>query len=131
MIRKYKSNSQRPNLNPNLIALSKDEYISEFSKSNNNMNNIRGIYFHSSNRASSAKKVKKQGLNEMRNKFRNLYSNINRSDERYNEVMIRNHKIIMNNVKKFLKISGIEDENKIFSFPFIKYNKNEKKEKEK
>ena len=32
----------------------------------------------------------------------------------------------MNNVKKFLKISSYDDENKILNFPFIKFNKNEK-----
>ena len=40
--------------------------------------------------------------------------------------MIRNHNVIMNNVKKFLKISSYEDENKILNFPFIKQNKNQK-----
>ena len=127
-IRKFNSESQKPNFNPNLIAISKDEYISEFSKSNNNnYNNLKEIYFHSCKRTSSAKKIKKQSLNEMRNKFNNLYNiSSNKSDERYNEIMIRNHNVIMNNVKKFLKISSYEDENKILNFPFIKQNKNQK-----
>ena len=34
----------------------------------------------------------------------------------------------MCNVKKFLNINSIDDENKILNFPYIKYNKNEKKE---
>ena len=127
-IRKFNSDHPKQNFNPNLIALSKDEYISEFSKSNNN-NHSKGVLFHSCKRTSSAKKMKKQSLNEMRTKFRNLYCN-NKSDERFNEVMIRNHNIIMKNVKKFLNINNIEDENKIITnYPFIKFNKNEKREK--
>ena len=120
-IPKLNSDNQKSNFSPNLIAISKDEYISEFSKSNNNNNNnLKGIYFHSCKRTSSAKKMK--------DKFNNIYNN-NKSDEKYNEVMIRNHNIIMKNVKKFLNINNVEDENKIIRFPFNKFNKNEKKEK--
>ena len=120
-IPKLNSDNQKSNFSPNLIAISKDEYISEFSKSNNNNNNnLKGIYFHSCKRTSSAKK--------MNDKSNNIYNN-NKSDEKYNEVMIRNHNIIMKNVKKFLNINNVEDENKIIRFPFNKFNKNEKKEK--
>ena len=59
-IPKLNSDNQKSNFSPNLIAISKDEYISEFSKSNNNNNNnnLKGIYFHSCKRTSSAKKMK-------------------------------------------------------------------------
>ena len=125
LIHKYNLDYQKPKINPYLMAVSKDEYISEFSKSNNY--NLKGSYLHSCRRFSSAKKMKKFKSNEVRNKFGNLCTN-NRSDDRYNEVMIRNHKIIMNNVKKFLNICNFEEENKIFTFPQIKPNKIEKKE---
>ena len=130
IVRKYNYESHQPIYNPNLIAISKDEYISEFSKSNNNNNNkFRGIYFHSCKRNPSAKKIKKQNLNEMRRKFNNLYS-CNKSDERYNQIMIRNHKIIMSNVKKFLNINSVDDENKIVYYPIVKNITYEKRERE-
>ena len=45
--------------------------------------------------------------------------------------MVRNHNIILGNVKKFLKINNLVDENKVYYFPFIRKYNNEKKEKEK
>ena len=126
-IHKFNLDSKKIKLNPKLVAISKDEYISEFSKSNNNK--IRGSFFHTTKRISSVKKLKKQNLMEIMNKQRNKYPN-NKSDDRYNEVIVRNHKIIMDNVKKFLNINNIDFENKIYSFPYIKKNKNEKKEHE-
>ena len=126
-IHKFNLDSKKIKLNPKLVAISKDEYISEFSKSNNNK--IRGSFFHTTKRISSVKKLKKQNLMEIMNKQRNKYPN-NKSDDRYNEVIVRNHKIIMGNVKKFLNINNIDFENKIYSFPYIKKNKNEKIEHE-
>ena len=111
-IHKFNLDSKKIKLNPKLVAISKDEYISEFSKSNNNK--IRGSFFHTTKRISSVKKLKKQNLMEIMNKQRNKYPN-NKSDDRYNEVIVRNHKIIMDNVKKFLNINNIDFENKIYS----------------
>ena len=130
LIRKFNCNYEKKSniQNPNLIALSKDEYISEFSKSNTNNMKMKGKYFHSCKRVSSPKITKKKSLNDMKNKLKFLYTN-NKSDERYNQAILNNHKIIMSNVKKFLNINNIEDENKGISFPYIKRNKNEKIEK--
>ena len=82
-------------LNPNLIAVSKDEYISEFSKSNTNNMKMKGKYFHSCKRVSSPKITKKKSLNDMKNKLKFLYTN-NKSDERYNQAILNNHKINLN-----------------------------------
>ena len=120
LIRKFNCNYEKKSniQNPNLIALSKDEYISEFSKSNTNNMKMKGKYFHSCKRVSSPKITKKKSLNDMKNKLKFLYTN-NKSDERYNQAILNNHKIIMSNVKKFLNINNIEDENKGISFPYI------------
>ena len=66
----------------------------------------------------------------MRNNFRNIYynNNDNNSIYRYEEIIVKNHNIIMSNVKKFLNINNIEDENKIVVFPYLNKRKNEKKE---
>ena len=61
------------NINRNLVSISKDEYISEFSKPNK----LKINYYHSCERISSAKKYKKKNLDEIRNKFRNIYYNNN------------------------------------------------------
>ena len=110
---------------PNLVAISKDEYISEFSKSNHNK--LKGTFFHTTKRISSVKRIKKQTLNEIRIKpyIKHIFNNPN---DRYNEIVVRNHNIIMNNVKKFLKIHNIDDINQIYYFPFIKRFKRENKE---
>ena len=133
---KYLSNNRSPNKSytkniyihrsPNLVAISKDEYISEFSKSNSNQ--LKGTFFKTTKRISSVKKLKKQTLYEIRKKPYNKHVNT-KSDERYNEVMVRNHNIILGNVKKFLKIDNLVDENKAYYFPFIRKYRNEKKEK--
>ena len=133
---KYLSNNRSPNKSytkniyihrsPNLVAISKDEYISEFSKSNSNQ--LKGTFFKTTKRISSVKKLKKQTLYEIRKKPYNKHVNT-KSDERYNEVMVRNHNIILGNVKKFLKIDNLVDENKVYYFPFIRKYRNEKKEK--
>ena len=133
---KYLSNNRSPNKSytkniyihrsPNLVAISKDEYISEFSKSNSNQ--LKGTFFKTTKRISSVKKLKKQTLYQIRKKPYNKHVNT-KSDERYNEVMVRNHNIILGNVKKFLKIDNLVDENKAYYFPFIRKYRNEKKEK--
>ena len=133
---KYLSNNRSPNKSytkniynhrsPNLVAISKDEYISEFSKSNSNQ--LKGTFFKTTKRISSVKKLKKQTLYQIRKKPYNKHVNT-KSDERYNEVMVRNHNIILDNVKKFLKIDNLVDENKAYYFPFIRKYRNEKKEK--
>ena len=132
---KYLSNNRSPNKSytkniynhrsPNLVAISKDEYISEFSKSNSNQ--LKGTFFKTTKRISSVKKLKKQTLYQIRKKPYNKHVNT-KSDERYNEVMVRNHNIILGNVKKFLKIDNFVDENKAYYFPFIRKYRNEKKE---
>ena len=70
LIRKFNCNYEKKSniQNPNLIALSKDEYISEFSKSNTNNMKMKGKYFHSCKRVSSPKITKKKSLNDMKNK---------------------------------------------------------------
>ena len=133
---KYLSNNRSPNKSytkniynhrsPNLVAISKDEYISEFSKSNSNQ--LKGTFFKTTKRISSVKKLKKQTLYQIRKKPYNKHVNT-KSDERYNEVMVRNHNIILGDVKKFLKIDNLDDENKAYYFPFIRKYRNEKKEK--
>ena len=133
---KYLSNNRSPNKSytkniynhrsPNLVAISKDEYISEFSKSNSNQ--LKGTFFKTTKRISSVKKLKKQTLYQIRKKPYNKHVNT-KSDERYNEVMVRNHNIILGNVKKFLKIDNLVDENKAYYFPFIRKYRKEKKEK--
>ena len=132
---KYLSNNRSPNKSytkniynhrsPNLVAISKDESISEFSKSNSNQ--LKGTFFKTTKRISSVKKLKKQTLYQIRKKPYNKHVNT-KSDERYNEVMVRNHNIILGNVKKFLKIDNFVDENKAYYFPFIRKYRNEKKE---
>ena len=127
LIRKFNSHFKKSSFsqNNNIIALSKNDYIPEFSKSNNN--NIKPDFFYSFKKISSShKKPKKQHSNETKYKFKKIYNL--KSDDRYNEVFERNNNIIMWNVKKFLNINSIDDENKILNFPYIKYNKNEKKE---
>ena len=129
LLRKYNFDSIRRginNINNNLVSISKDEYISEFSKPNK----IKANNYHSCERITSAKKIQKQNLNEMRNNFRNIYynNNDNNSIYRYEEIIVKNHNIIMSNVKKFLNINNIEDENKIVVFPYLNKRKNEKKE---
>ena len=125
-IRKFNSDFKKSNIGQNLASLSKNEYISEFSKSNNNNNNLKKNFINSFKKIFSQKKAKKQKSNETKYKLKSIYNN--NSDERYNEVLERNNNIIMSNVKKFLNINNIEDENKILNFPYIKLNKNEKKE---
>ena len=65
---KYLTNNRSPNKSytkniyihksPNLVAISKDEYISEFSKSN--INKLKGTFFHTTKRICSVKKIKKK-----------------------------------------------------------------------
>ena len=135
---KFLTNNRSPNKSytkniyihksPNLIAISKDEYISEFSKSN--INKLKGTFFHTTKRISSVKKLKKQTLYETKKKPYKKHINT-KSDERYNEIIVSNHNIILGNVKKFLRRNNLLDENKTYFFPFIKNYKKEKKEREK
>ena len=115
LIRKFNSHFKKSSFsqNNNIIALSKNDYIPEFSKSNNN--NIKPDFFYSFKKISSShKKPKKQHSNETKYKFKKIYNL--KSDDRYNEVFERNNNIIMCNVKKFLNINSIDDENKILKF---------------